>query len=71
MFITAVGPQKLKIAQVLRRALGLSLREALALAAEPEIPIGSAPFVQLRRLQYELIALGALVEFRPDTEPLA
>ncbi|MGR9246862.1 hypothetical protein [Rhizobium leguminosarum] len=71
LFITAVGPQKLKIAQVLRRALDLSLGEALASAAEPEIPIGSAPFVQLRRLQNELIALGALVEFRPDAEPLA
>ena len=71
LVITDVGPHKLKVVQILRRALDVSLHEALTLAAERNIVVSSGPLVRLCRIQDQLIALGALTEFRPNAEPTA
>ncbi len=68
LVITDVGSQKLKIVQILRQVLDLSLAEALALAAQREIVVGSGFLIRLRHLQEKLIVLGASVEFRPKDE---
>jgi ribosomal protein L7/L12 len=65
LIVVAIGPQKLKVVQLLRSVLDVSLQEALALAAEREIIVGSGPKVRFGRIERELTALGAAVEFRP------
>ncbi|WNJ92385.1 hypothetical protein [Bosea sp. 685] len=66
LVITDVGSQKLKVVQVMRQALGLSLPEVLALAGERDIVVGTGLPIQLRRLRDKLVELGATVEFRPE-----
>jgi hypothetical protein len=62
------GSQRLKVTQVLRRVLGLSPQEALALAVKPEVLVGKGPRISLQRLAAELTAAGAKTEFRPRTD---
>lgn len=66
LVVTAIGPQKMKIAHFLKRALALSPQEALALAAQGDITVAEGYLVRLRGMQAQLQALGATVEFRPD-----
>ncbi|MCL2715603.1 MAG: hypothetical protein FWD68_13705 [Alphaproteobacteria bacterium] len=63
LVVTAIGPQKLKVVQVLREVLGVSRAEALVLARKPEIVVvrGTRP----AWLEERLNALGASAEFRP------
>ncbi len=68
LIITDIGPQKLKVVQILRRVLDVSPAETLALAAQHEIVVASGFLVRLHYLQEQLAALGASVEFRPDLE---
>jgi ribosomal protein L7/L12 len=68
LFVTDIGPQKLKVIKILRQALGLSLQEVQALAGARDIVAGTGPLIRLRRLRDELTASGASVEFRPDAE---
>lgn len=60
------GPQRVKVAQILRQMLDLSLREALALAAEPDAPLAEGYRLHLRDTQNCLMALGATVTFRSE-----
>ena len=69
LVIIDVGPHKLKVVQILRRALDVSLHEALTLAEERNIVVSSGPLVRLRRIQDRLTALGALTEFRSNAKP--
>lgn len=65
LVVTGIGVQKMKIIQILRKAMNLSLQAAMALAAEPEILVGSGPRVRFGRIENDLRAHGASVEFRP------
>lgn len=65
LVITNIGPQKLKVVSYLRRVLGLSMAEALALAAQREIVVGSGLLLQLHQLRDPLRALGGSTECRP------
>ncbi|MFH5869485.1 SMI1/KNR4 family protein [Pseudomonas aeruginosa] len=66
LILTDAGPQRVKVAQVLRQMLDLSLQEALAFAAEPDAPLAEGYRLHLRDTQSCLMALGAAVTFRPD-----
>jgi hypothetical protein len=66
LVITAIGPQKMKVVQLLRQVQKLSPQQALALVARPEITAAEGNRVQLQRLQARLQALGASVAFRSD-----
>nr|WP_256582689.1 ribosomal protein L7/L12 [Pseudomonas sp. Irchel 3A5] len=66
LIVTAFGPHKLKVIQLISKAGKLSLKEALALADAPEFKAGRGKRLQLRQLRDHLEALGATVEFRPD-----
>ncbi|WP_433852304.1 hypothetical protein [Stenotrophomonas nitritireducens] len=66
LVITAIGPQKMKIVQHLKRVQDLSPQEALALAEQGDIAVAEGCLAQLRDMQVRLQALGATVEFRPD-----
>ncbi len=67
LVITDIGTQKLQILQILRKTLDLPLSAALALATQREITVGSGPRVRFGRIQRDLLALGASVEFRPSS----
>ena len=66
LVITASGPLKMKVVQLLRQVQKLSPQQALALVARPEITAAEGNRVQLQRLQARLQALGASVAFRSD-----
>lgn len=66
LVITAIGPQKMKIVHWLKQALDLTPQQALALAAQPSIEVGSGYRTQWRGAEEQLQALGATVEFRAD-----
>jgi len=68
LVIKEIGSQGLKVVQIFRRALDVSLAEALALAAQREIVVGRGVLSRLRRLQEQLTVLGASTESRPDTD---
>ncbi|MBW6421554.1 hypothetical protein KX729_08885 [Rhizobium sp. XQZ8] len=65
LIVTDPGQNKLQVVQVVSKALGLPLKQALALAAAGEFTAGSGSHIQLRRLRDQLEALGSKVEFRP------
>ncbi|HEY4202597.1 MAG TPA: hypothetical protein VGM83_18760 [Devosiaceae bacterium] len=64
LVVTGVGPNKLQVVRIIHQALGLSLKQGLALAGAGEFIAGSGNAIQLRRLRGELEAAGATVEFR-------
>lgn len=66
LVITAPGPQKLKVIQLLRKTLNLPLSEVMAFVAQPPIVAGEDFHIRLRPLEEALVALGASVEFQPD-----
>lgn len=66
LVVTDPGPHKLQVVRIISKAQGISLKEALALAADGEFRAGSGLPVQLRRLRDQLEALGSTVEFRPS-----
>lgn len=66
LIVIASGLHKLKVVQLVSKARGLSLKEALALAEVPGFKAGSGTRLQLRQLRQRLEALGATAEFRPD-----
>lgn len=66
LIVIALGLQKLKVVQLVSKARGLSLKEALALAEVPGFKAGSGTRLQLRQLRQRLEALGATLEFLPD-----
>lgn len=66
LIVTSLGPQKLQVVQIVSKALGIPLKDALALAANGEFRAGSGPRIQLRRLRDQLEACGSKVEFRPS-----
>ncbi|TDV44455.1 hypothetical protein EC919_114127 [Pseudomonas graminis] len=65
LIVIASGLHKLKVVQLVSKARGLSLKEALALAEISEFKAGSGTKLQLRQLCHRLETLGATVEFRP------
>lgn len=65
LVVTDPGPSKLQVVQIVSKALGLPLKQALALAAAGEFTAGTGSPIQLRRLRDQLEALGSRVEFRP------
>lgn len=66
LVITAIGPQKLEIAQFLRQARGLSPRDAMALiATQDDLVVAEGCLARLRHAQARLQALGATVVFVP------
>ncbi|GKX57486.1 hypothetical protein SOASR030_35980 [Leminorella grimontii] len=69
LVITAIGEQKLKVIQFLKKMLNLPLPQALALAAQPKITVAEGYRIQLRDTEEELQALGATVEFQHDGQP--
>jgi len=73
LILTEVGPQKLKVVQIVRRVLDVSLPQAMTVAAERDLVVCSGPRGggRLRRIQEQLTALGASTEFRPHVEPTA
>lgn len=66
LILTACGLHKLKVVQLVSKARGLSLKDALALAELTKFKAGSGTRLELRQLHDRLEALGATVEFRPD-----
>ncbi|UZJ58951.1 hypothetical protein OKW98_20595 [Pseudomonas sp. KU26590] len=66
LIVIAPGLHKLKVVQLVSKARGLALKEALALAEVPGFKAGSGTRLQLRQLRGRLEALGATVEFQPD-----
>ena len=66
LVITAIGPQKMKVAHFLKRVLDLSPQAALALTAQGDIAVARGYVAHLRRTQAQLQALGATVECRVD-----
>lgn len=64
LVITDFGPQKLKVVQIVRRVLRLSLPQALSATTEREFIVGAGPRIQLRPLQSELATAGAMTEYR-------
>jgi hypothetical protein len=73
LILTEVGPQKLKVVQIVRRALDVSLPQAMTVVAERDLVVCSGPRGggHLRRVQALLTASGASTEFRPHAEPTA
>jgi ribosomal protein L7/L12 len=73
LILTEVGSEKLKVVQIVRRALDVSLPEAMTAAAERDLVVCSGPRGggHLRRIQELLAASGASTEFRPHVEPIA
>lgn len=65
LVITDVGPNKMKVVQLLRRNLALSAPEALLLVTQHEIPVAKGAMISVRRIQRELALHGASTEFRP------
>lgn len=65
LLITDIGPQKLKVVHVLRKALNLPLADALSFVASPPICVGEDFRLRLRPLERELQATGARVTFVP------
>ncbi|AZC20262.1 hypothetical protein [Pseudomonas sp. CMR5c] len=70
LLVTHIGPQKIKVVKICRAALDVPLAQALALAQQDEILVGSGLRIRLLALQEQLQAAGATVEFRPDGEPV-
>ncbi|AEA61474.1 hypothetical protein [Burkholderia gladioli] len=68
LVVTDFGAQKLKVIQIVRRILGVSPQDALALVARPELLVGTGPRISLQRLAAELTAAGARTEYRPRTD---
>lgn len=66
LILASAGPQRLKVAQVLKQMLNLSPQEALALAAKRDVTIAEGSFGSLRGAHSRLVDLGAAVEFRPQ-----
>ncbi|WP_315832878.1 SMI1/KNR4 family protein [Bradyrhizobium prioriisuperbiae] len=71
LVITGVGPNKMKVAQLLRRARNVSLQEILPMLAKPEIAVASGPLISVRRIQGELTALGLRWSFGQGVERVA
>lgn len=63
LVLVDAGPQRLKVVQHLRKMLGLSAQEALALASRRDIVLAEGSFIQLRSTRDRLVSLGAAVEF--------
>lgn len=68
LIMTDGGPQKLKVAQLVGKALGLSPKEALALCRGKEVSVATGYRKFLQSQLEKLIALGATVEFRPGPD---
>lgn len=68
LVVTDPGPQKLKVVQLVCKARGITLKDGLALAAGGEFLAASGMPIQLRRLQENLLALGAKVDFRVEDD---
>jgi hypothetical protein len=70
LILTEVGPQKLKVVQIVRRALDVSAPQAMTVVAKRDLVVCSGPRGggRLRRVQEQLTALGASTEFRPHVE---
>ncbi|MFC4256153.1 hypothetical protein GRI97_11510 [Altererythrobacter xixiisoli] len=66
LIVTDLGPHKMKVIRLLREVLGLSLQDAMALSAQPDILVGSGPRVSFGWIERDLIAQGASVTFRPQ-----
>ncbi|WP_353924511.1 hypothetical protein [Pseudomonas sp.] len=58
------GPQRIKVAQVLKQLLGLSPQGALALMATGDVILAEGHRVHLSGTQAQLSGLGATLEFR-------
>lgn len=73
LVLTEVGPQKLKVVQIVRRALDLSSSQAMTMAAERDLVVcsGVRGDGRLRRFQALLTASGASTAFRARVEPTA
>lgn len=65
LLITDIGPQKLKVVQVLRKTLNLPLADALSFVASLPICVSEDFRLRLRPLERELQATGATVKFQP------
>jgi hypothetical protein len=66
LVLTAAGPQRLKVAQVLKQLLDVSPQEALVLAAKGDVALAEGYLAHLRATRSRLEDLGATVEFRPQ-----
>ncbi|WP_313739760.1 hypothetical protein [Pseudomonas sp.] len=68
LIITNLGPQKLRVVQLVSKHLGLPLKEALALADTSPLKAASGVRKRLRPLEKQLDALGARTRFQ-KTQP--
>lgn len=64
LVIVDIGPRKLEVVRILRRALRLGLHEALGMAAQRDIVVQRGPRVRLERMAAELADAGAAVALR-------
>ena len=64
LVITDFGAHKLKVVQIIRRVLHLSLPQALGLASERDVIVAAGPRIGLHHLQRELASAGAVTKFR-------
>lgn len=66
--VTDLGPQKLRVVQLVSKHLGIPLKETLALADTPPLKAASGVRKRLRTLEERLNALGARTRFQ-KTQP--
>ena len=64
LILTDAGPQKIKVAQVVKQMLNLTPQQALTLLEKQEITLAEDYFINCRRTQNLLLDLGASVIFR-------
>lgn len=69
LIVTALGPHKLKVVQLVSQCRGLALKDALALVEAPEFQVACGVRRSLHHLIAKLEALGATVAFRPARSP--
>ncbi|MFS0828989.1 hypothetical protein [Pseudomonas phoenicis] len=69
LIVTDLGPQKLRVVQLVSKHLGLPLKETLALADTPPLKAASGVGKRLRPLQEQLDALGARTRLQKTELP--
>ena len=70
LILTHVGPNKIKIANYLRKIWDISPQEALTRLVEPELALADGYLVHLQKYMNDLQQLGATVTFRPANRNL-
>jgi hypothetical protein len=67
LILSHVGPNKIKIANYLRKIWDISPQEALTRLGQPELPLADGCLIRLQKHMNELQQLGATVTFKPVT----